>query len=119
MREFCSRLLSNEAPVHKGFGKEGMRGLARLFGQWAPVLVPHLLAFTTFIGGAILLFSGATPGVHSRLAWLKDFLPLPVIELSHFLGSLAGVGLLLLARGLQQRLDAAYQMTAVLLSASI
>ena len=50
MREFCSCLLGNEAPVHKGFGEEGMRGLARLFGQWVPVLVPHLLAFTTFEG---------------------------------------------------------------------
>jgi len=45
---------------------------------------------------------------HSRLAWLKDFFPSPVIELSHFLGNLAGVGLLVLAGGLQQRLDAAY-----------
>jgi len=99
--------------------KEGIRWLARLFGQWVPVLVPHILASTTFIGGAILLFSGATPAVHTRLAWFKDFLPLPVIELSHFLGSLTGVGLLLLARGLQQRLDAAYHMTALLLGAGI
>jgi phosphatidylglycerol lysyltransferase len=99
--------------------REGVKWLARLFGQWVPALVPHLLAFSTFIGGAILLFSGATPAVHSRLAWLEDFLPLPVIEVSHFLGSLAGVGLLLLARGLQQRLDAAYHLTIALLCAGI
>ena len=52
-----------------------------------------------------------------RLHWLQDFLPLPVIELSHFLGSLVGVCLLLLARGLQRRLDAAYVLAAILLGA--
>ena len=51
---------------------------------------------------AILLISGATPAVHSRLSWLDDFLPLPVIEISHFLGSLVGTALLFLAIGLQQ-----------------
>jgi phosphatidylglycerol lysyltransferase len=99
--------------------KKELRWLVGLFGQWGPTVVPHLLALITFVGGAILLFSGAAPAVHSRLTWLKDLLPLPVIELSHFLGSLAGVGLLLLARGLQQRLDAAYHMTVLLLSTGI
>jgi phosphatidylglycerol lysyltransferase len=45
--------------------KEGVRRIARLLGPWVPELVPHILALTTFIGGAILLFSGATPAVHS------------------------------------------------------
>lgn len=99
--------------------KAGVQQVARLLGQWVPVLAPHVLAFTTFVGGTILLFSGATPAVHSRLAWLKDFLPLPVLETSHFLGSLAGVGLLLLARSLQQRLNAAYHLAVTLLSTGI
>src|SRR6202035_1994141 len=46
-------------------------------------------------------------------------LPLPVIELSHFLGSVAGVGLLFLATGLQRRLDAAYQLAVILLATGI
>ncbi len=95
------------------------KGVARVFGQGIPALAPHLLAFTTFVGGAILLFSGATPAESRRLLWLKDILPLPVIEVSHVLGSLAGAGLLLLARGLQRRLDAAYLLTAALLGAGI
>ena len=99
--------------------KEAFHRLAQVFGRWASVLVPQVLSVTTFVGGAILLFSGATPAVNWRLAWLKDFVPLPVIEISHFLGSLAGVGLLLLARGLQRRIDAAYLLTAVLLGAGI
>ena len=99
--------------------KETLRRIAQVFGRWVSVFVPQVLSVTTFIGGAILLFSGATPAVNWRLAWLKDFVPLPVIEISHFLGSLVGVGLLLLARGLQRRIDAAYLLTAALLGAGI
>jgi phosphatidylglycerol lysyltransferase len=73
------------------------------------------LAATTLICGAVLLFSGATPTIPDRLHWLYEILPLPVIELSHFLGSLIGICLLLLARGLQRRIDAAYVLTAVFL----
>ena len=32
-------------------------------GRWGSALVPQALAFTTFLGGVILLFSGATPAV--------------------------------------------------------
>jgi phosphatidylglycerol lysyltransferase len=99
--------------------KERVEQVFKIFGHWAPSLVPYTLSFATFIGGIILLFSGALPGVGGRLTWLKDFFPLPVIEISHFLGSLAGVGLLLLGRGIQRRLDAAYILTIILLSAGI
>lgn len=96
---------------------EDVRRVGRWVGQWVPAVVPNVLAFTTFVGGAILLFSGATPAVWGRMAWLHKFLPLPVLELSHFLGSLAGVGLMILARGLQRRIDAAYMLACVLLAA--
>lgn len=92
---------------------------ARFLSRWAPALIPRVFAFTTFLAGLLLLVSGATPAVSSRLAWLDRLLPLPVIEISHLAGSLAGVGLLLLARGLQRRLDAAYQMTVILLAVGI
>jgi phosphatidylglycerol lysyltransferase len=93
--------------------------LARLFGERAPDVIPQVLALTTFLGGAILLASGATPAVHTRLSWLADIIPLPLIEISHFLGSLAGVALLFLAVGLQRRLDAAYQLTLLMLGSGI
>ncbi len=99
--------------------RESVRRFAGAFGRWATVLAPEFFAFVVFVTGAILLFSGATPAVGSRLAFLSEFLPLPVIEASHFLGSLAGTGLLLLARGLQRRLDAAYFLTLVLLGAGM
>ena len=99
--------------------REKVLGLAQLFARHTSRMVPSALTVTTFIGGAVLMFSGATPGVHSRLAWLKTFLPLPVLEISHFLGSVAGMALLLLARGLQRRLDAAFLLSAMLLGFGI
>ena len=98
--------------------KHWIQRIARGFGQWLPVLVPQVLAFATFIGGAILLFSGATPGNSWRFYFLKK-LPLPVVEISHFLGSVVGMGLLLLARGLQRRIDAAFVLTSTLLTAGV
>lgn len=81
--------------------------------------VPHVLALAVFASGAVLLFSGAAPAVGSRIGWLRDAVPLPVVEVSHFVGSLAGVGLLVLARGLQHRVDAAYFLSAALLAVGI
>jgi phosphatidylglycerol lysyltransferase len=99
--------------------KEAVLRAARVSGAWSSRITPTVLAITTFAGGVLLLFSGAIPAESSRLAWLADFLPLPVMEMSHFLGSLVGVGLLFLARGIQQRLDSAYFLSAGLLSTGI
>ncbi|TFH40681.1 MAG: lysylphosphatidylglycerol synthetase family protein, partial [Chrysiogenales bacterium] len=99
--------------------KEGFFRIAGAVGAWVPPIVANIFAFTTFVGGAILLFSGATPGEATRLAWINDLLPLPVIEASHFLASLAGAALLLLARGLQRRIDSAYVLTVALLGGGI
>ncbi|HUV65746.1 MAG TPA: hypothetical protein VMW24_17755 [Sedimentisphaerales bacterium] len=84
-------------------------------GKWSSAVTPHVLAAVSLAAGAILLFSGAWPATKGRMRWLDDLLPLPAIELSHFLGSLAGAGLLILARGLQRRVDAAYHLTVALL----
>jgi phosphatidylglycerol lysyltransferase len=92
---------------------------ARALGAWNFMPIPQFLSLATFLSGAILLFSGATPGVGSRLSWLKDLMPLPVIEVSHFLGSLVGGGLLILASGLQRRIDAAYFLAISLLTGGI
>jgi phosphatidylglycerol lysyltransferase len=53
------------------------------------------------------------------MQFLKDVLPLEAIELSHFLASVAGALLLLLARSLQRRINAAYHLTIILLFAGI
>ena len=95
--------------------RHGIARAAQLAGRWVPGVVPSMLAVTTFAAGTMLLLSGATPGVRSRLHFLDAFLPLAVIEFSHFVGSVAGAALLLLAWGLRRRLDAAYWLTAFVL----
>ncbi|HKO14792.1 MAG TPA: bifunctional lysylphosphatidylglycerol flippase/synthetase MprF [Gemmatimonadaceae bacterium] len=98
------------APLHR---------LGRIGGAVAAAIVPRLLAVATFLAGTILLFSGATRPVGRRLFWLNHLLPLPILEASHFFGSIAGVALLILARGIQRRLDAAYQLTIIALAGGI
>lgn len=83
--------------------------------RWFPQVVPLLFSISVFIGGTILLFSGALPSEIPRMQWLQAIIPLPVIEMSHFFASLVGAALLVLARGLQRRIDAAYHATVALL----
>lgn len=75
-------------------------------------LTPMALSALTFIAGVVLLLSGATPAAPGRLAWLDAWLPLGVIEASHFAGSVIGAILLVVAQGLARRLDAAYYLAA-------
>jgi len=84
----------------------------------APV-VPQIAGALTFLAGALLLFSGATPAVDARLAYLDRFLPLAVLEVSHLIGSVVGLGLLVLARALFRRVQAAYYISVWLLVAGI
>lgn len=84
--------------------------------QWAPELVPRVLTIATFAAGVVLLLSGATPAESDRIKWIARAIPLAVLEASHFLASLVGVGLLLLARAMQGRVDAAYALTLALLA---
>ena len=89
--------------------------LQRKAANWVPRVVPQVMSFSVFIAGSILLFSGAVPSEVPRMEWLQHFVPLPVIEMSHFFASLVGAGLLVLASGLQRRSDGAYHLTVGLL----
>jgi phosphatidylglycerol lysyltransferase len=82
-------------------------------------VVPQIAGALTFLAGALLLFSGATPAIDERLAFLDLFLPLAVLEVSHLTGSVVGLGLLVLARALFRRVQAAYHITVGLLIAGI
>ncbi|MGH8263138.1 MAG: bifunctional lysylphosphatidylglycerol flippase/synthetase MprF [Steroidobacteraceae bacterium] len=87
--------------------------------RWLASVTPHGIALMAFAGGVVLLFSGATSALDVRLQVLRDFVPLPILELSHLVGSAAGVGLLILARGLSLRLDGAWHVTLWLLVTGI
>jgi phosphatidylglycerol lysyltransferase len=90
-----------------------------LAAQYIAPVVPQIAGALSFLSGALLLFSGATPAVDDRLAFLDRFLPLPVLEVSHLVGSIVGLGLLILARALFRRVQAAYHITVWLLLAGI
>jgi phosphatidylglycerol lysyltransferase len=95
--------------------RKAVHELGEKAADWVPRVVPQVLSFSVFIGGATLLFSGALPSEVPRMYWLQHFIPLPVIEMSHFLASLVGAALLVLAGALQRRVDAAYHLTVGLL----
>ena len=68
-----------------------------------------------FLSGVVLLFSGATPEIDTRLEHMGFLVPHRLIDASHFGASLIGVLCLLLAQGLRRRLSAAWLLTTVLL----
>lgn len=71
-------------------------------------LAPLVLGALALILGAVLVFSSVTPLDDATRAFLAHYLPLPVIEGAHFLSSLLGVALVIVARGLVYRLDGAW-----------
>jgi phosphatidylglycerol lysyltransferase len=71
-------------------------------------LAPGASAACTFLCGAMLLISGATPNEVERFGWLFDLVPPELINASHFASSIIGLLLLLLADGLRRRVDAAW-----------
>lgn len=77
-------------------------------------LAPLFLSLVTFVVGGMLVISGATPAFGKRLVILQAVLPLWVLESSQLLGSVLGVVLLFVARGLLRRLDAAWWVAIVL-----
>lgn len=99
--------------------KETLKRFGESIGKWAAMLIPQVFAIASMAAGTILLVSGALPAKGSRMEILRDILPLSAVELSHFLGSIVGAGLIILARGLQRRLDAAYHLTVILFAAGI
>jgi len=82
-------------------------------------MAPMTVAVSVFITGAVLLFSGSTPALSERMALLREFVPLSLLELSHLTGSFAGLGLVILARALYRRVDAAYHLAFWLLTLGV
>lgn len=87
---------------------EGRRGAATPVVRAAASLSPLLLSAFTWVVGVVLLVSGVTPATDDATELLARHLPLPVVEAAHFLGSIAGLALLFVARGMFLRLDASW-----------
>jgi phosphatidylglycerol lysyltransferase len=90
-------------------------GIVAPVGRMAVRLSPSLLAALTLIAGILLIVSGVTPFTEdAREMLLTLHVPLPLIEASHFIGSVAGLGLVLVARGILHRLDVAWWIALAL-----
>jgi phosphatidylglycerol lysyltransferase len=85
-----------------------------VFNAIMPV-VPLVSAGLAMLSGAVLLISGNLPSDPGRLGFLREFLPLPLIETSHLLASVSGVLLMIVARGLYRRMFRAWFVAMVLL----
>jgi len=78
------------------------------FRTAALVIAPNLSALAALAGGMLLLASGATPTDPDRVALLLRISPAALIDASHFVSSILGMLLILLAFGLRARLGAAW-----------
>jgi len=108
-------LAANEAKQHRTL----LESSTRRAELWLTATAPQLIGLAVFLAGCVLLVSGATPAVGNRLTLMARLIPLPLLELSHLAGSVLGVGLLVLARGLFHRLRSASLTAAGLLVAGI
>ncbi|RXF75647.1 bifunctional lysylphosphatidylglycerol flippase/synthetase MprF [Hansschlegelia zhihuaiae] len=105
----------SELARRKGYLSRAGTMLAAVMRPVAPIV----LAAAVFLGGIVLLVSGALPAETDRLHYLRRVVPLPFVEASHLLASVVGVVLLVVARGLLRRLDSAYRVAQLLLTAGL
>jgi len=106
-------LAGHEAVLHRA----RLRHATTVVGTWLAKAVPQGMSVAVFLAGIVLLASGATPGIAERLDVIARFVPLPALELSHLIGSVLGVVLMILARGLYLRLADAHRLTIMALLA--
>lgn len=91
-------------------------GVAAPFARAAVRLLPAVLASITVMVGIVQLLSGMTPLADDVAELLAMHVPLPLVEAAHLFGSIAGLVLLFVARGLFHRLDAAWWAALVLVA---
>lgn len=89
------------------------------FGTLSLQIAPRILAMFLFLGGALLLVSGATPTEPHRLRWIDHNVPLVLVEAGYLIGSVAGVGLLIVSNAVARRLDMSFVVAATWLSLGI
>ena len=80
-------------------------------------IVPMVAAGVAAVAGVVLLVSGALPASSAKLGALRDVLPLSFVEASHLAGSVIGVLLLLVSRGLFRKLYRAWIVAMLLMVA--
>jgi phosphatidylglycerol lysyltransferase len=75
----------------------------------------RIIAGLVGAGGILIMVSSASPALYARLPLLEQFVPLTLVEAGHFAAAMAGLLLLVIARGLARGYRAAFRLTLVLL----
>ncbi len=96
-----------------------IQGAAARAQDFSETLAPTVFSIIAFFAGLFMLISAVTPSLAEPLGTIGKMLPLAAIELSHFLASIIGALLLIVAMGLRRRLDHAWTFAMVLLAAGI
>ncbi|WP_018239297.1 bifunctional lysylphosphatidylglycerol flippase/synthetase MprF [Ensifer sp. BR816] len=82
-------------------------------------MTPLLLATLALVLALMLVLSSVTPTPDENLAFLANHVSLPIVEGAHFLASLLGLALVIVARGLALRLDGAWWASVVIALAAL
>jgi len=94
--------------------------LVRMLGlpaRLAGTVLVRALAYLTFFAGLILLMSSAFPVVGQRVATISSFVPVAAIESAHLLGTLSGILLIAVSRGIAARVRSSHRLALTMLIA--
>ena len=80
---------------------------------WSAI-APRLAGMSALAGGFVLMLSATTPMEASRRILLEEFIPLPFVEASHFLSSIIGAIMIIVANGLLRRVYAAWWIAVLM-----
>jgi phosphatidylglycerol lysyltransferase len=90
--------------VRQFAGHPAASSLRRAGGRMTPLL----LATLALVLALMLVLSSVTPTPDENLFLLSNYVSLPIVEGAHFLASVLGLALVIVARGLALRLDGAW-----------
>jgi phosphatidylglycerol lysyltransferase len=80
---------------------------------WSAI-APRLAGMSALAGGFVLMLSANSPMASARRELLEKFVPLPFVEASHFLSSIVGAIMIIVANGLLRRVHAAWWIAVLL-----
>ncbi len=85
---------------------------------WSAI-APRLAGMSALAGGFVLMFSATSPMDPARRLLLEKFVPLPFVETSHFLSSIAGTVMIIVASGLLRRVQVAWWIAVMMAAGGI
>jgi len=88
-------------------------------GKAWSAIAPRLAGMSALAGGFVLMLSATTPMEAHRKLMLEGVIPLPFVEASHFLSSIAGTVMIIVASGLLRRVRAAWWIAVVMAAGGI